>query len=85
MPHVELSPNIEPSSELDEEWNNFVGVTKTLNKEQKESLNDFWAQYSSGKPKPTRTTVTEEEIKALIVEAMRLSFGATIIESPNDK
>lgn len=85
MPHVEPSPNIEPSSELDEEWNNFVGVTKTLNKEQKESLNDFWAQYSSGKPKPTRTTVTEEEIKALIVEAMRLSFGATIIESPNDK
>jgi hypothetical protein len=85
IPHVEPSPNIEPSSELDEEWNNFVGVTKTLDKEQKESLNDFWAKYSSGKPKPTRTTVTEEEIKALIVEAMRLSFGATIIESPNDK
>jgi hypothetical protein len=84
MSQVEPSSHIEASSELDERWNHFVGVTKTLNKEQKDSLNDFWAEYSSGKPKPTRTTVTEEEIKALVVEAMRLSFGATVIESPND-
>jgi hypothetical protein len=75
----------EQPSELDEKWDNFVSVAKTLSQEQKDSLNDFWAKHSSGKPKPTRSTVNEDDIDALVIEAMRLSFGATIVESANDK
>lgn len=75
----------EPVSPLDEKWSNFVSVTKTLTQEQKDSLNDFWAKHSGGKPKPTRATATEDDIDALVVEAMRLSFGATLVESPDDK
>lgn len=75
----------EPVSELDEKWNNFVAVTKTLTQEQKDALNEFWAKHSDGKPKPTRSTATEADIDALVIEAMRLSFGATLVESSDDK
>lgn len=75
----------ETPSPLDEKWNNFVSITKTLTQEQKDSLNDFWAKHSGGKPKPTRATATEEDVDTLVVEAMRLSFGATLVESTDDK
>jgi hypothetical protein len=75
----------EQPSELDERWNNFVSVTKTLTQEQKDSLNDFWAKHSGNKPKPTRATATEEDIDILVVEAMRLSFGATLVEPTDGK
>lgn len=75
----------EQPSALDEKWGNFVAVTKTLTQEQKDSLNEFWSKHSGGKPKPTRATATEEDIDALVVEAMRLSFGATLVESPDDE
>lgn len=69
---------------LDEKWENFVSVTKTLSPEQKESLNDFWAQYSNGRAKPTRSTANEEDIDVLVVEAMRLAFGAKPSEDSHD-
>lgn len=74
----------EQLSELDEKWNNFVAVTKTLTQEQKDSLNSFWEKHSGGKPKPTRATATENDVDTLVVEAMRLSFGATLVESTDD-
>lgn len=75
----------EPSSPLDEKWGNFVAVAKTLNQEQKDGLNAFWEKHSGGRPKPTRATVSEEDVDALVVEAMRLSFGATLVEDKNDE
>lgn len=74
----------EPTSPLDEKWSNFVAVAKTLNQEQKDALNAFWEKHSGGKPKPTRATVSEEDIDALVVEAMRLSFGATLVEDADN-
>lgn len=68
------------TSEIDEKWNNFVAVAKTLTAEQKDLLNEFWTTYSGGRPKPTRSTVSEDDIDALVIEAMRLSFGATLVE-----
>ena len=70
-------------TEIDEKWGNFVAITKTLTSEQKDSLNLFWEKHSGGKPKPTRSTATEQDIDALVVEAMRLSFGATLVEPDN--
>lgn len=74
----------EQFSPLDEKWANFVAVAKTLNQEQKDALNSFWEKHSGGKPKPTRATVSEEDIDALVVEAMRLSFGATLVEGKDN-
>lgn len=76
--------NHAPKSELDDKWENFVSITKTLTSEQKDQLNEFWAKHSGGKPKPTRATATVEDVEALSVEALRLSFGATIVKKPND-
>jgi hypothetical protein len=74
------APQEQPVSPLGEKWSNFVSITKTLSQEQKDSLNSFWEKHSGGKPKPTLTTATEDDIDALVVEAMRLSFGATLVE-----
>ena len=78
------APQPEVPSEIDEKWTNFVSVAKTLTQEQKDSLNDFWTSHSNGKAKPTRATVTEEDIDTLVVEAMRLSFGATLVVKTDD-
>lgn len=77
------APTNDVPSEIDEKWGNFVAITKTLTSEQKDSLNLFWEKHSGGKPKPTRSTATEQDIDALVVEAMRLSFGATLVEPDN--
>lgn len=75
---------VEPPSILDEKWNNFFSVVRSLNAEQKELLNNFWSTYSGGRPKPTRATVSEKDVDALVVEAMRLSFGATLVDTADD-
>jgi hypothetical protein len=75
---------VEVPLEIDEKWTNFVSVAKTLTQEQKDSLNAFWTSHSNGKAKPTRATVTEEDIDTLVVEAMRLSFGATLVAKTDD-
>lgn len=80
---VQAQPN-DIAPELEDKWNNFVTVTKTLTAEQKDSLNAFWAKHSGGKAKPTRSTASEADIDALTVEAMRLSFGATLVEDGNN-
>jgi hypothetical protein len=77
------APANDVPTEIDEKWGNFVAITKTLTSEQKDSLNMFWEKHSGGKPKPTRSTATEQDIDALVVEAMRLSFGATLVEPDN--
>jgi hypothetical protein len=46
-----------------------------MNKEQKDSLNDFWAKHSGGKPKPTKSTATKEDIESLVIEALKIQFG----------
>lgn len=66
--------------EIESRWENFLSVIKTLTKEQKDELNAFWENHSGGRPKPTKTTATVEDIDALVVEAMRISFGATLVQ-----
>jgi hypothetical protein len=72
---VEQAPAPLVDSEIEEQWNNFVEITKAMNKEQKDSLNDFWAKHSGGKPKPTKSTATKEDIESLVIEALKIQFG----------
>jgi hypothetical protein len=70
-----------PKTELEEKWDTFVEITKALTKEQKSELNEFWSTHSGGKPKPTKTTASLEDLQALIVEALRLQFGGKYVDT----
>lgn len=66
-------------SKDDEQWNVFLDMTKKMTTEQKKELNSFWEKHSNGKPKPTKSNATPEDIQALIAEALRISFGGTYV------
>jgi hypothetical protein len=66
-------------SELEEKWNTFIDITKGLKKEQKEELNSFWSTHSGGRPKPTKSSATIEDLQALITEALRIQFGGQYV------
>jgi recombination DNA repair RAD52 pathway protein len=78
---IDVEEAIAPKTELEEKWETFVDITKGLSKEQKTQLNDFWATHSNGKPKPTKTTATLDELQALVVEALRLQFGGKYVDN----
>jgi hypothetical protein len=61
-------------------WEDFASVTKSLDSEQKNSLNLFWDKHSGGKPKPTKSTASLDDIESLIEEAVKLSFGKSSVK-----
>jgi recombination DNA repair RAD52 pathway protein len=69
------APVSEEEKERLSRWDEFASITKTLNADQKSSLNAFWDDYSDGKPKPTKSTASLNEINSLIEEAVKISFG----------
>jgi hypothetical protein len=69
------------SDEIETLWNNFIELSKSLDAEKKKSLNDFWVEFSGGKPKPTKTTATTQDLEALIAHCVQLKFdGMTVDE-----
>ena len=77
---VEPVPEVVISPEIEELWGNFVGLSKSLNANGKGDLNTFWKTHAGGRPKPTKTTATKEDLVELINECVRLSFeGATVV------
>jgi hypothetical protein len=58
-------------------WANFIKTVATLSPEAKEQLNVFWHEHSGGKPKPTKSTATAEDVQALLAEAIRLQFSGS--------
>jgi hypothetical protein len=79
---AEIVAASEPPSPSKMTWESFMSISKGLSKDQKEQLRSAWAQWSDGKPTPTKDTVTEEQANFLLTEATRLTFGGTIIEAP---
>lgn len=55
-------------------WDQFTGLSRDLNSDQKAKLGEFWASYSGGKPKPTLETATPQIVTALIEQCTRLMF-----------
>lgn len=75
----------EVNTEHREAYNGFKAVRETLTGAQVEMLKKYWDEYSGGRPTPKPTEFTIQELKALTVEALRISFsGETLVDTSGD-
>jgi hypothetical protein len=79
---IEAAANIDPEAE--KVWVDFVAISKKLSVEQRDALTAFWSTYSNNGPKPkSPSDVSIDDLKALHVEAVRLSFGGEYVVTGN--
>lgn len=76
---VDATPEVDP--QVDDLFNRLVALTKSLDEEGKNGLEDFWIEYGNGEPKPKRTTAKVEDLEALIAEATRLTLGGGFVDA----
>lgn len=70
------APVSQEENERLQKWDNFMGLAKSLNAEQKNQLNAHWENFSGGKPKPTKASATHDELDELIAEIVRITFDS---------
>ena len=56
-------------------WEDFVTTLKMLSADQKTEINTFWVEHSGGRPKPTKTTATVDDLHALLQYALQLAMN----------
>jgi hypothetical protein len=56
-------------------YEKFVSLRKQLDESQTQQLRDFWKDWSSGRAVPKPSEFTEEELRVLSTECIRLIFG----------
>lgn len=67
-----------PLSEHQQKWETFKEYSKSMKVEQREAIGAFWKANYGDKPKPTSAeSITEQELDALLAEAMRLQFSGS--------
>jgi hypothetical protein len=71
---IAASQAVEGDAELMQKWDNFMGLVKSLNGEQKAKLNTHWDAYAGGRAKPTKSTATHEDLDELIAAIVKISF-----------
>jgi hypothetical protein len=76
---VEATPEVDPV--VDTLFNRLVALTKSLDENGKNALEDFWIEYGDGEPKPKRATAKAEDLEALIAEATRLTLGGDFVDA----
>lgn len=70
-------------AEPSEEWKAFTEQVGMLTAEGKAAINTFWSEYGGGRPKPTATSYTAEDLAALTAEAVRLILdGQYVNDAP---
>lgn len=75
----------EEVSELKEAYNGFKAVRDTLTPDQVDKLREYWNKYSDNRPIPKPSEFTVQELKAMTVEALRISFsGETIVDTSGE-
>jgi hypothetical protein len=73
---IAASQSVESDSELMQKWDNFIGLVKSLNADQKAKLNTHWDAYAGGRAKPTKSTATHDDLDELIAAIVKISFEA---------
>jgi hypothetical protein len=77
---VEEAMSISPAEQVRlDKWDQFAGLAKALNADQKTELNEFWEQHAGGRPKPTKSNATDQDLDDLIAEIVRIQFGGTLV------
>lgn len=77
---IEESMSISPEEqERLDKWEQFAGLAKSLNAEQKNELNQFWDGHANGRPKPTKSNASNQDLDDLIAEIVRIQFGGTLV------
>lgn len=77
---IEEAMSISPQEqERLDKWEQFAGLAKSLNAEQKTELNEFWEKHAGGRPKPTKSNATDQDLDDLIAEIVRIQFGGTLV------
>lgn len=77
---VEEAMSVSPQEqERLDKWDQFAGLAKALNADQKTELNEFWEQHAGGRPKPTKSNATDQDLDDLIAEIVRIQFGGTLV------
>lgn len=72
--------NIEPTDH-EVRWENFVGLSKSLNASQKTLLTKAWKKEYGDAPKPLNpNAVTDEALNFLLAEIIKVKFSATEVE-----
>lgn len=72
----------EEISELKEAYTAFKAVKDMLTPEQVDKLREYWSKYSDNRPIPKPSEFTVQELKAMTVEALRISFNAeTLVDT----
>lgn len=66
-------------------YDKFMALRGQLIPEQVDQLRKFWDDWSGGRPVPKKNDFTEEELRVLTTECVRLMFGAEYASAiPND-
>jgi hypothetical protein len=77
---VEEAMSISPAEqERLDKWEQFAGLAKALDAGQKTELNEFWENHAGGRPKPTKSNATNQDLDDLIAEIVRIQFGGTLV------
>ena len=77
---VEEAMSISPQEqERLDKWEQFASLAKALNAEQKTELNEFWEKHAGGRPKPTKSNATDQDLDDLIAEIVRIQLGGTLV------
>ena len=77
--HIDASAEVSTGPDMTEQWEAFVSITKTLTKEQKETLRERWSEHSDGAPIPKQSTATLEDIEFLHAHAVGIALNGTLI------
>ena len=77
--HIDASVEAPAGPDISAQWDAFVSITKTLSKEQKETLRERWSERSDGAPIPKQSTATLEDIEFLHAHAVGIALNGTLI------
>lgn len=70
---IEAEASVDPV--IEELWEQFISLSKSMTSEMKTKLNEFWVGYAGDRPKPTKTTAQKADLEALIEQCIMYSLN----------
>lgn len=70
---IEAEMSVDPM--VEELWENFVTIAKSLSAEQKTELNEMWKSHAGDRPKPTKQTANVADLEFLIQGALGMAMS----------